>query len=354
MNNPSRVAFTLFGRDVYWYGVLMALGILIAVWLTLKEGKRKRLTEDDILDMCLVIIPSGVVGARLYYVIFEWASYASNPIRALYIWEGGLAIYGAVIGGLLGMFIYSRVRKIRFLKLADCIAPGLVLAQAIGRWGNFFNQEAYGLPVTPEMLAAHPILGYFPISVAIEGTHYFDKAVCTACATAANGAHLHLATFFYESAWCLIVFVVLWLTRKRVKHDGDTFFLYVLLYSLERTFVEGLRGDSLWIIKPSAAGMTDGVRVSQALSFLLFVGVLVFFIIRAVREKKEGRLMWPKPIAVCECANEAEAKCECECECCKAEDNAAEESTEADAEDKEETTQTNDDNTENEEGEGKE
>ena len=227
-----------------------------------------------------------------------------------------------------------------------------MLAQAIGRWGNFFNQEAYGLPVTPEMLAAHPILGYFPVSVAIEGTHYFDKAVCTACATAANGAHLHLATFFYESAWCLIVFVVLWLTRKRVKHDGDTFFLYVLLYSLERTFVEGLRGDSLWIIKPSAAGMTDGLRVSQALSFLLFVGVLAFFIIRAVREKKEGRLMWPKPIAVCECANEAEAKCECEC--CKAEDNAAEESTEADAEDKEETTQTNDDNTENEEGEGKE
>lgn len=354
MNNPSRVAFTLFGRDVYWYGVLMALGILIGVWLTLREGKRKKLTEDDILDMCLVIIPSGVVGARLYYVIFEWASYASNPIRALYIWEGGLAIYGAVIGGLIGMFIYSRVKKIRFLKLADCIAPGLVLAQAIGRWGNFFNQEAYGLPVTPEMLAAHPILGYFPISVAIEGTHYFDKAVCTACATAANGAHLHLATFFYESAWCLIVFVVLWLTRKRVKHDGDTFLLYVLLYSLERTFVEGLRGDSLWIIKPSAAGMTDGVRVSQALSFLLFVGVLAFFIIRAVREKKEGRLMWPKPIAVCECANEAEAKCECECECCKAEDNAAEESTEADAEDKEETTQTNDDNTENEEGEGKE
>ncbi len=194
-------------------------------------------------------------------------SYLKDPITILYIWRGGLAIYGAVIGGLLAAFIFAKVRKIRFLTLADIIAPGLVLAQSIGRWGNFFNQEAYGLPVTPEMLAAHPILGYFPISVAIEGTHYFDKAICTACATAANGAHLHLATFFYESAWCLIVFVVLWLTRKRVKHDGDTFFLYVLLYSLERTFVEGLRGDSLWIIKPSAAGMTDGVRVSQALSF---------------------------------------------------------------------------------------
>ena len=155
-----------------------------------------------------------------------------------------------------------------------------------------------------------------------------------------------MATFFYESAWCLIVFIVLWLTRKRVKHDGDTFFLYVLLYSLERTFVEGLRGDSLWIIKPSAAGMTDGVRVSQALSFIMFIGVLAFFIIRTVREKKEGRLMWPKPIAACECANEAET--ECECECCKADD------AKADAENKEETTQTNDDKTENEEGEGKE
>ena len=354
MNMPSRVAFNLFGKDIYWYGVIMAAAMIIAVGLAYSEERRKKLKKDTVIDMCLCIIPAGIVGARLYYVLFELESYLKDPITILYIWRGGLAIYGAVIGGLLAAFIFAKVRKIRFLTLADVIAPGLVLAQAIGRWGNFFNQEAYGLPVTPEMLAAHPILGYFPISVAIEGTHYFDKAVCTACATAANGAHLHLATFFYESAWCLIVFVVLWLTRKRVKHDGDTFFLYVLLYSLERTFVEGLRGDSLWIIKPSAAGMTDGVRVSQTLSFLLFVGVLAFFIIRAVREKKEGRLMWPKPIAVCECANEAEAKCECECECCKAEDNAAEESTEADAEDKEETTQTNDDNTENEEGEGKE
>ena len=324
MNMPSRVAFNLFGKDIYWYGVIMAAAMIIAVGLAYSEERRKKLKKDTVIDMCLCIIPAGIVGARLYYVLFELESYLKDPITILYIWRGGLAIYGAVIGGLLAAFIFAKVRKIRCL------------------------------PVTPEMLAAHPILGYFPISVAIEGTHYFDKAVCTACATAANGAHLHLATFFYESAWCLIVFVVLWLTRKRVKHDGDTFFLYVLLYSLERTFVEGLRGDSLWIIKPSAAGMTDGVRVSQALSFLLFVGVLAFFLIRAVREKKEGRLMWPKPIAVCECANEAEAKCECECECCKAEDNAAEESTEADAEDKEETTQTNDDNTENEEGEGKE
>ena len=124
MNNPSRVAFTLFGRDVYWRGVHHGPGHLDS-GMAHAQGRQaqKRPTEDDILDMCLVIIPSGVVGARLYYVIFEWASYASNPIRALYIWEGGLAIYGAVIGGLLGMFIYSKVRKIRFLKLGGLHSP---------------------------------------------------------------------------------------------------------------------------------------------------------------------------------------------------------------------------------------
>ncbi len=116
------------------------------------------------LDLCLVIIPCGVVGARLYYVLFELKQYLSNPIRMLYIWEGGLAIYGAVIGGLLGLLIYTRVKKMRFLKLADCIAPGLILAQAIGRWGNFFNQEAYGAPIT------NPKLWWFPFAVYIENS----------------------------------------------------------------------------------------------------------------------------------------------------------------------------------------
>lgn len=282
MNNPSRVAFTLFGRDVYWYGVLMALGILIGVWLTLREGKRKKLTEDDILDMCLVIIPSGVVGARLYYVIFEWASYASNPIRALYIWEGGLAIYGAVIGGLIGMFIYSRVKKIRFLKLADCIAPGLVLAQAIGRWGNFFNQEAFGLPINNGELM------WFPFAVYIEGYHTFNGQPCS--------HPYHMATFFYESVWCLIVFIILWSCRRKFKHDGDAILSYAALYGLERMFVERLRGDSLYIIKPGGA-IAAGVRVSEMLSFILVVAIAAFFLIRYFKEKKLGRLIWPAPEA---------------------------------------------------------
>lgn len=337
MEMPSRVAFNLFGKDIYWYGVIMAIAMLIAVFIAYSEEKRKRLKKDTVIDMCLVVIPAGVIGARLYYVLFELENYINDPISILYVWQGGLAIYGAVIGGLLAAFIFAKVRKIRFLTIADIIAPGLVLAQALGRWGNFFNQEAFGLPVTQEMLAAHPMLGYFPISVAIEGSHYFDKALCTACATAANGAHLHLATFFYESAWCFIVFIVVWLTRKRMKHDGDTFFLYVLLYSLERTFVEGLRGDSLWLIKPSAAGMADGVRVSQALSFVLFIAVLAFIIIRMIKEKKAGRLMWPKPLAVCGCEECAENVCGCEecaenaCGCEKCE-HAAENAAEQDAE----------------------
>ena len=282
MNNPSRVAFTLFGRDVYWYGVLMALGILIGVWLTLREGKRKKLTEDDILDMCLVIIPSGVVGARLYYVIFEWASYASNPIRALYIWEGGLAIYGAVIGGLIGMFIYSRVKKIRFLKLADCIAPGLVLAQAIGRWGNFFNQEAFGLPINNGELM------WFPFAVYIEGYHTFNGQPCS--------NPYHMATFFYESVWCFIVFIILWSCRRKFKHDGDAILSYAALYGLERMFVERLRGDSLYIIKPGGA-IAAGIRVSEMLSFILVVAIAAFFLIRYFKEKKLGRLIWHAPEA---------------------------------------------------------
>lgn len=295
MMNPDRVAFTLFGKEIYWYGILMAVGIVIAVLLAQSEEKRKKLPKDIIIDMCLVVIPAGVVGARLYYVLFELKQYLADPIRILYIWEGGLAIYGAVIGGLLAVLIFARVRKVRFLALTDTIVPGLVLAQAIGRWGNFFNQEAYGLPVTSEMLAKYPILNYFPFSVSIDGAHYFDNALCTACVTAANGGHLHMATFFYESFWCLLIFVFIMLMRKRFKHDGDALVWYALLYSFERMFVEGLRGDSLWLIKPSAEGLADGVRVSQLLSAILFVLAAVFLIVRALREKKLGRLIWPSP-----------------------------------------------------------
>ena len=294
---PDRVAFTLFGKDIYWYGVLMAIGIIIAVVLASLEEKRKHMKQDTVIDMCLVIIPCGIVGARLYYVLFHLERYLPDPLSIFYVWQGGLAIYGAVIFGLLGAFVFSRIRKVRFLQLADCIAPGLVLAQAIGRWGNFFNQEAFGLPVTAYMVAQHPWLQYFPFAVGIQGTHYFEEAICSACITGANGVHLHLATFFYESVWCLLVFLVIWFLRKKFKHDGDMILCYAGLYGFERMFVEGLRGDSLYLVQPGkVAWLASGIRVSQLLSFLLVVAVTVFVLVRWQREKKLGCLIWPAPL----------------------------------------------------------
>ena len=289
MANPDRVAFTVFGRDIYWYGVLMAVGILVAIFLANKEEKRKRLPKDTILDCCLLIIPLGVICARLYYVIFEWQYYSVHPIEILYIWEGGLAFYGALIGGILGLWIYCRHKKMRMLRLMDCIAPGLVLAQAIGRWGNYFNQEAFGLPVNNGELL------WFPLCVRIDGLHYFNGEICS--------NPYHLATFFYESLWCFLVFVFLWSYRKKFKHDGDAFLSYVFLYGFERMLVEGLRGDSLYLIQPGTL-FAEGIRVSQLGSFLAVVAVAVFVLIRRHKEKKLGQLIWPAPLPAAEAATE--------------------------------------------------
>ena len=280
MVNPDRVAFTIFGKDIYWYGVLMAIGILIAIWLGTKEERRKNLPKDTILDCCLYMIPLGVVCARLYYVIFEWKYYSQHLIEVFYVWEGGLAFYGALLGGLLGLWLASRHKKLRLLKLMDCIAPGVVLAQAIGRWGNFFNQEAFGLPVN------NGALYWFPLCVRIDGVHYFNGELCS--------NPYHLATFFYESAWCFLVFLFLWSYRKKFKHDGDAFFTYAFLYGFERMFVEGLRGDSLYLIQPGEL-FAQGIRVSQLGSFVAVVIIGIFFLVRRAKEKKLGRLIWPAP-----------------------------------------------------------
>lgn len=290
MTNPDRVAFTLFGRDIYWYGILMAAGILIAIWLAGKEEKRKRLPQDTILDACLYMIPLGVICARLYYVIFEWQYYGQHPIEILYIWQGGLAFYGSLLGGLLGLWLYGRHKKVRMLRIMDCVAPGLVLAQAIGRWGNFFNQEAFGLPVNNGSLM------WFPLTVRIDGPHYFNGQLCS--------NPYHLATFFYESVWCFLVFIFLWANRKKFKHDGDAFLTYGLLYGFERMFVEGLRGDSLYLLQPGGL-LPEGVRVSQLGAFLGVVCIAAFFIIRHNKEKRLGKLIWPAPEAVAEEAGES-------------------------------------------------
>jgi len=219
------------------YGLAIALGILAAVLYMSREARRMGLPPDLPLDFALWTVPLAVVFSRLYYVAFTWDRYRGDLMGVLRVWEGGLAIYGGVIGGALGAFLLSKRRRIPFPALADLVAPGLLLAQAIGRWGNFFNGEAYGNAV------ANPALQFFPVAVFADG-------------------RWHLATFFYESVWNLAGFFLLsrLAVRLRRKGSGFVFLWYLLWYGLGRVVVEGLRTDSL---------MWGALRVSQALSALL-------------------------------------------------------------------------------------
>ena len=183
----------LFGI-IPWYSFLIVLGVVLAIFLAAREEKRARLKKDTILDFALLVLPCGILGARIYYVAFSWSQFRDDLLSVFKIWEGGIAIYGAVIGGLIAAFFFSKKRKISFLTLCDVIAPGLILAQAIGRWGNYFNQEAYGLPVQ------NPALQFFPYAVQIQTE---------------NGLQWFMATFFYEFVWNLLVFVFLMIARRK-------------------------------------------------------------------------------------------------------------------------------------------
>ena len=269
---PDPVAFTIFGRDIYWYGILISLSVVLAVIMVYREAKREGLDADCMLDYALLTVPIAIVCARLYYVIFEWERYADNPVSALYIWEGGIAIYGAVIGGVIGTLIFSRWKKISFWKLADLVAPGLVLGQAIGRWGNFFNQEAFGGLVTD------PAWQYFPYAVYIERL-----------------GEWHQATFFYESVCCFLIFLFLMIYRRKAKNApvGNLFLWYWVLYGIERAYVEGLRTDSLWMFKGGIPighliFFPNGLRVSQVLSIIMATAFAIVLLVRFVKRRKNA------------------------------------------------------------------
>lgn len=254
----DRVAFTLFGKPIYWYGIIIGSALLLGVWTAMLREKRAKLPKDTAIDLALVCAPVAIVFARLYYVAFEWRSFASNPLSVFDIRSGGLAIYGALIGGALALVLVSRRKKIRYAALLDLVAPSLALGQGIGRWGNFCNQEAFGVLVTNERFQ------FFPACV------YIDRL-----------QEWHMATFFYESAWCLALWLLLEILVRKGAFDkrrpGDVFAWYVLLYSAERAVVEGLRTDSLY------AGR---VRISQALSLLAMLVIVAWFFLRAARAQK--------------------------------------------------------------------
>ena len=223
----DRVAFSIFGIDVMWYGVLISTGVLIGVLIALKEAKRTGFKEDDLIDFLLYAIPVGIVGARAYYVIFSWDYYSQNLSQIINIRNGGLAIHGAVIAGVITAILFCKKRKIYVLELIDLVIPSLILGQAIGRWGNFVNQEAHGGPTD------------LPWGIMV------------------NGQKVH-PTFLYESIFNVLIFIFLiWFRKHKKARHGQIFGLYLILYSAGRFFVEGLRTDSL---------MFMGMRVAQLIS----------------------------------------------------------------------------------------
>ncbi len=244
--------------SIPWYGFLIALGVAVAILLASYEEKRLALKRDTVIDLAFWVIPLGLICARIYYVLFQWETFADNPVSVLYLWEGGIAIYGAVIGGLIAILLFSRRRRLNPFLLTDMIVPGLALAQCIGRWGNYFNMEAYGREISD------PAWQFFPIGVQIPE----------------NGRYVwHMATFFYESGLNLLIFIVLWFFfRKKSKITGTVTLCYLLLYGIGRFMIEGLRTDSL---------MLGGIRVSQLLSLGLVILSVVLLIINASRQRKQ-------------------------------------------------------------------
>lgn len=268
--------FKIFGLEVKFYGITMALSYAIALIVCIVLCKKKKYDENLPYKLLLIAFPLAVIGGRLGYVIFDNRTWTFAEI--LDIRSGGLMLYGGVLLALVGMLVYAWAKKQNPLKYLDLIAPCLVLAQAIGRWGNFFNQEAYGNLIT------NPNMQWFPFGVYIESSHFTNEAlaqVASAYGTGTSGAWFY-ATFFYESLWCVLTFITLYIVYKKTNKVGLTTSLYLVLYATERLLVEGIRTDSLYL------GST-GIRISQLISIIMIVcggAYLVYLLLMHLKNKK--------------------------------------------------------------------
>ncbi len=252
--NP--IAFSLGPIQVHWYGVIIGSGLALALYLAIREGNRRGLPKDTFADLMIWAIPIAIISARIYYVIFEWDYYVNHPAEIPQIWNGGIAIHGALIGSVLTAYIFARKRGLSFWKIADIAAPSIILGQAIGRWGNFMNQEAHGGEVTRSFLENLHLPDFIINQMEIGGVYYHP-------------------TFLYESLWDFAGFILLMLLRRVNFRRGEMFLTYVIWYSVGRYFVEGLRTDSL---------MLGSLRMAQAISIVLIGGALAILIYR--RKKK--------------------------------------------------------------------
>lgn len=251
----NRVAFEIFDKPIYWYAIIIASGFLLAVYYGMKRSREFNLDEDNITGMLMVAAPLAIVCARLYYVIFEFDQYKDDLLSILYIWNGGIAIYGAIIGALLGVIIYCSFKKMKIRNFLDIGALGLMIGQSVGRWGNFVNAEAYGG----------------------ETSLLWRMEIYDAAARARICVH---PTFLYESLWNVLGFVILHFYSKKRKFNGEVFCLYVLWYGIGRAMIEGLRTDSLYFFG-------TGIRTSQMLAILTALAAVVVLVYNYKKIKSE-------------------------------------------------------------------
>lgn len=260
------VAFKLGPFTVNWYGLIIVTGIVLAYFLAQREAVKRGLHEDFIGDMLLWAVPIAIISARLWYVINKWEFYGQNPGKIIAVWEGGIAIQGALIGAFITAYLFSKKRGVSFLKVADIAAPSIILGQVIGRWGNFINQEAHGGPVTREFLEELMLPNFI-----IEQMYIKDL-----------GTYVH-PTFLYESMWNLAGLIILLFVRKFNWRRGEMFFFYLIWYSVGRFYIESLRTDSLYLI--------GELRSAQLLSILFVVVALAVLIYRRIKVKPVVRYL---------------------------------------------------------------
>ncbi|MRH42005.1 prolipoprotein diacylglyceryl transferase [Aquibacillus halophilus] len=251
----DRVFFELGPLSIYWYGVIIATGVFLALWLATRESNRLGLNKDVFIDLVVFAIPAAIISARIYYVIFEWENYIGGPWWSVFaIWEGGIAIHGALIGSVITAIIFTRIKKLSFWQIADIAAPSIILGQAIGRWGNFMNQEAHGRAVSEAYY--NNFMQYMP--------DFITNQMCI-------GGVMYHPTFLYESVWNFLGLVFLLMLRKYNPIRGELFLSYVIWYSVGRYFIEGMRTDSLYIV--------GDLRTAQFISILLIVvciGIMIY------------------------------------------------------------------------------
>ena len=245
----NRVAFNIFGFNVYYYSLCILLGVIVAYILITREGKKQGLPKEFISDLIFYTLIIGILGARVYYCVFNLDYYLANPSEILKIYNGGLAIHGGVIAGLIFVYFYTKKKNVSFIKILDIVAPAVIIAQSFGRWGNFFNQEAHGGITTYQNLKNMHIPEFIINGMHIEGKYYYP-------------------TFFFESIWCLIGFIILMIARKNKNlKKGFQIGFYFIWYGIGRFFIEALRTDSL---------MFFGLKIAQIVSLIgIIIGIII-------------------------------------------------------------------------------